>query len=291
MVCQDITVQLDATGNVSITTGDIDNGSSDACSAVTLSLDITAFTCAEIGANTVTLTGTDAEGNSASCTATVTVEENVPPVMACQDITVQLDASGNATIVPADIDNGSADACSAVTLSLDVSAFTCADVGANTVTLTGTDVSGNSASCTATVTVEDNVDPTAVCMDITVNLDGSGNAKIVGADVDGGSTDNCAIASLSVTPNAFTSADLGVNTVTLTVTDVNGNTSTCTADVTVTDLTPPTAVCQDITVNLDASGNVTITGADIDGGSSDNGTIVSLVASPNSFIVLTPVQT
>ena len=74
-----------------------------------------------------------------------------------------------------------------------------------------------------------------MCQDITVNLDGFGNATIVPADVDGGSTDNCTLdnASFTVIPNAFTSADLGVNNVTLTVYDLAGNSNTCVAVVTV----------------------------------------------------------
>ena len=100
MACQNITVQLDASGNASIVPADVDNGSSDNCS-VALSLDISAFTCADLGANAVVLTGTDPSGNTATCNATVTVEDNVAPVINCQDITVQLDASGNASILPA----------------------------------------------------------------------------------------------------------------------------------------------------------------------------------------------
>ena len=56
-------------------------------------------------------------------------------------------------------------------------------------------------------------------------MDGAGNATIVAADIDGGSTDNCNLdnASFTVSPNAFTSADLGPNNVTLTVFDEAGN--------------------------------------------------------------------
>ena len=61
-------------------------------------IDISSFTCAEVGANTVTFTVTDNNGNVSTCTSTVTVEDNVNPTAICQDITVQLDASGDATI-------------------------------------------------------------------------------------------------------------------------------------------------------------------------------------------------
>ena len=74
-------------------------------------------------------------------------------------------------------------------------------------------------------------------------LPGNGMATITGADVDGGSTDACGVASLSVSPDTFDCSNVGDNVVTLTVTDVNGNTSTCTAIVTVEDNIAPDLVC------------------------------------------------
>ncbi len=278
-IAQDITVQLDASGNVSITAADVDNGSNDAC-AITLAASPTSFTCSEVGANTVTLTVTDASGNVSTATSTVTVEDNVAPTAICQDITVQLDASGNVSITAADVDNGSNDACG-VTLAINNSSFTCANVGANTVTLTVTDANGNASTCTSTVIVEDNVAPTAICQDITVQLDASGNVSITAADVDNGSNDACGV-TLAINNSSFTCANVGANTVTLTVTDANGNASTCTSTVTVEDNVAPNAIAQDITVQLDASGNVSITAADIDNGSND-ACGISISASPTSF--------
>src|SRR5205814_3029233 len=110
-VCHDITVQLDATGHVNITPAQIDNGSNDACGIASLSLSKTNFDCSNIGTNLVTLTVTDNSGNSTTCAATVTVQDQVAPLALCQNITAQLDATGNVTIVPAQIDNGSSDAC------------------------------------------------------------------------------------------------------------------------------------------------------------------------------------
>ena len=282
-ICQDATVQLDASGNGSITTGDIDNGSNDACGIASLNLDDTDFTCADVGPNTVTLTVTDNNGNSSSCTASVTVEDNVDPTAICQDVTVQLDASGNGSITTGDIDNGSNDACGIASLNLDNTDFTCADVGANTVTLTVTDNNENSSTCTATVTVEDNVDPTALCQDATVQLDATGNGSITANDIDTESNDACGIASLTVAPDAFTCTDVGENTVTLTVTDNNGNSSSCTATVTVEDNIAPVALCQNLTIQLDATGQGSITPQDIDNGSSDNCAVDSLSLDQTEF--------
>ncbi len=283
VVTQNITVQLDASGAATITTADIDNGSADNCAISSLSLDVSSFGCADVGANTVTLTATDAGGNSASNTATVTVEDNINPTVATQNITVQLDATGAATITTSDIDNGSTDNCAISALSLDVTSFSCTDIGTNTVTLTATDVNGNSASNTATVTVEDNVNPTVVTQNITLQLDASGAATITTADIDNGSTDNCAISALSLDASSFSCADVGTNTVTLTVTDVNGNSASGTATVTVEDNVNPTVVTQNITVQLDANGTASIVAADIDNGSADNCAISSLSLDVNSF--------
>ena len=282
-VCADITVQLDANGNASITAGEINNGSSDNCGVDGLSVDVSDFDCSAVGANTVTLTVTDVNGNTSTCTSTVTVEDNIDPTAVCADITVQLDANGNASITAAEINNGSSDNCGVDGLSVDVSDFDCSAVGANTVTLTVTDVNGNTSTCTSTVTVEDNIDPTAVCADITVQLDAQGVASITASEIDGGSSDNCGIDNISASTTSFDCDDEGVNTVTLTVTDVNGNVSTCDATVTVENNITPTVSCQDITVQLDANGTVSITSGDVDGGSNAACGIASLSVDPSAF--------
>jgi hypothetical protein len=282
-ICQDITVQLDATGNASIVAADVDNGSSDACGAVSLAIDKSTFTCSDVGENTVTLTVTDVNSNTSTCTSTVTVEDNVAPNMICQDLTIQLDASGNASITPGAVDNGSTDACGIDNLALDKTAFSCSDLGPNTVTLTGTDVNGNTANCTATITVQDNINPVAIAQDITISLNASGNISITGNDINNGSTDNCSIANYSATPSSFDCDDIGANTVTLTVTDPAGNTDATTCTVTIEDNTNPTAICQNITVNLDATGNASITANDINNGSNDACGIQTLAADITSF--------
>jgi hypothetical protein len=283
-LCQDITVELDETGNASITVGQIDNGSNDACGIASTTLNQTSFDCGDAGDNTVILTVTDVNGNSSTCSATVTVNDVIEPEAVCEDITIQLDADGVATITASDIDGGSTDECGIVSLSASQNVFGCEDVGLIEVTLTVTDAGGNTNTCKARVTVEDNIPPVAACEDITVALDAGGNATITGAQVGGGSTDACGIASFSVSPSAFDCSDLGSNTVTIIVTDVSGNSSACSATVTIVDVTPPTAICQDITIGLDANGLASITAAQVDGGSTDAcGVIAGLSVSQTAF--------
>ena len=171
----------------------------------------------------VTLYATDASGNVDSCSFMVILQDTTSPTAVCQNITVYLNGSGNASITAADVDGGSVDNCAVSNLSASSTSFNCADLGGNSVTLTVSDASGNMKSCIATVTVQDTTAPTAVCQNITVYLDGSGNASITASDVDGGSSDICSVSNLSASPTSFTCADLGGNSVTLTVSDASGN--------------------------------------------------------------------
>jgi hypothetical protein len=282
-VCQDITVQLDASGNATITASDVDGGSNDNCAVASIAATPLSFDCQNIGANTVTLTATDSSGNSSSCTAAVTVFDTLPPIALCNDVTIYLDAVGSANTNMLDLNGGSNDNCGIALMGASKLSFVCSDLGANSVTMTFADTTGNTSSCTSTVTVIDSTAPTALCQSITAYLDASGNVSITASDVDDRSDDNCAIASISAMPSSFDCSNIGANSVNLTASDSSGNTSSCTATVTVADSTAPTAVCQNISTYLDASGNASITASGGDGGSRDNCSYTSLVATPLNF--------
>ena len=142
------------------------------------------------------------------------------PTAVCQNITVQLDANGAATITASQIDNGSSDNCGIALLSVSPSAFDCNDLGPNTVTLTVKDLNGNITTCSATVTVEDNIDPTITCAptaQIYTNI-GCTYAGPIGQPT---VTDNCSAASITNDAPAVFALDTTI--VTWTVTDQSGN--------------------------------------------------------------------
>ena len=108
------------------------------------------------GITTVTYTSTDDDGMVSTCIFTVTVNDTELPVISCMDITLELDASGNATIDPSELlASAPVDNCAIASVTLSRSDFTCADLGVVTVTVTATDESGNSATCSSDVTVTD----------------------------------------------------------------------------------------------------------------------------------------
>ncbi|MEM6799758.1 MAG: T9SS type A sorting domain-containing protein [Bacteroidota bacterium] len=80
------------------------------------------------------------------------LEDNTPPVVICRDITVMLDSTGIAVIDPTMIDSASSDNCEIMDITLSQDTFRVG--GVQTVDLIVVDMSGNSDTCTAMVTVD-----------------------------------------------------------------------------------------------------------------------------------------
>jgi subtilisin-like proprotein convertase family protein len=77
-----------------------------------------------VGDTDVTFSATDSDGNTSTCTFTVTVEDTEAPVVVCQDITVELDANGEYVILPNEVDGGSTDNCGIATYEFGVNSGT-----------------------------------------------------------------------------------------------------------------------------------------------------------------------
>ena len=163
----------------------------------------------------------------------------LPPTVITKNITIQLDAAGNATITPSQINNGSTDNYTNqgnLVLSLDKTTFSCANLGANTVILTVTDEAGNFASASATVMVVDLIAPQIICPSNSTILsvgpytlpDYFANSTVVASD-------NCSVTSKTQSPIAGTVLPEGVYTISFQVFDASANTKTCSFVLTVDD--------------------------------------------------------
>ncbi|MEQ1743908.1 MAG: MopE-related protein, partial [Saprospiraceae bacterium] len=101
------------------------------------------------------------------------------PTAVCQNLTQALQASdGLAHFSALSIADGSADNCGAVMISPSTFQFGCGQLGANTVTLTVADISGNTATCSARLTV---TDANGLC-----NPDADGDGYSLSNDCDDG---------------------------------------------------------------------------------------------------------
>jgi hypothetical protein len=159
--------------------------------------------------------------------------ENLPPVAICisTPLTVYLDENGSVEIKASQLDGGSYDPEQGpVTFLTRKVKYTCADIGPQEVTLVVLDNTGQSDECTTTVFIADNIPPIAHCKNIMVMPDGNGNYSLEPVDINFGSTDNCGIMNMTVTPSFVPCAHESVQQlVTLTVTDSSGNSGTCTS--------------------------------------------------------------
>lgn len=255
--CKNITVFLDEEGTVSVRPKDVDDESVDNCGTPeSLTISKSDFTCADIGVQSVTLTVTDRSGNQQICVAKVTVRDTIKPQVECRTTTLFLGSDGQARLLPTLITASSSDNCGALSYRLSRSIFSCADRGQTQVTLYATDAGGNIDSCTTTITVVDQVKPTARCKNINVYLDATGKAVVNPAQINNGSTDNCVLDSLVLSKISFTCENLGENLVTFTVYDAQRNSASCLASIMVLDTLRPAFQCaSDLLVNSNQDGD------------------------------------
>lgn len=161
-----------------------------------------------------------------------TLEQDVPTA-SCQDITIELDNNGAVAITANDIDNGSSNQCGFDTMTISKTDFDCSDIGSSIINFTATDIYGNTASCTANVTVEDNLAPSIDCPDdITITANTTTCAAIVNWDAVA-INDNCGLDEWKSNFEPGDTFPIGITTVTYQASDLSGNTNNCSFTITV----------------------------------------------------------
>jgi hypothetical protein len=177
-ICQGVTTYLDVNGTTTIFPGDVNNGSSDACGIVNMTLSTSTFNCSTAGTNTVVLTVTDLSGNTGTCSATVTVADTIVPTITCPaNISVTADSSLCGAFVtwaaPSSNDN-----CLIQSIVGTHTSGTVFPTGNTTVSYTVTDANGNTGTCSFVVSVT----PVTLGLDVTSALLGCGYHLVCATD-------------------------------------------------------------------------------------------------------------
>jgi hypothetical protein len=280
---------------------------SDNCGTVTFTQSPMAGTALPSGHNQthdVIITANDGNGNTSTCTVTLTGKDVTPPVITTCPTVVTIENKPGRCYAEFNLSSPSSlfgdlafeDNCSGAYVGSILTMWNWQDpfnplinrfnVGDHNITVTVKDKAGNTASCTYIIRIIDSENPTALCKPATVTLDADGNGTLAVSDINNGSKDNCGIQSLLLSQTSFTCNDIGNNNVTLTITDNSGNVAECTAVVTVVDGSAPTAditnnsgttvlTCATTSISVTATGGVSY--------SWDGGT--SLNTAENSFNV------
>ena len=246
VTCPASTVQSAATGQCSASVAHGTASYSDNCAGVTVSGPASPSTYG-LGTTVVNYTAQDAANLVTWCYFNVTVVDLERPRLTCSDVGPVVASSGCGTAVsyamPAVADN-----CGAGGVSLSVIGFASGSVfgvGNSTVTVVGTDGSGNSANCTMTVSVIDGSGPSIECP---ANI--SANSSFIGCysnvsfstpvGVQGCSQPWTQRVSGQASGTLF---NVGSTVETFVVTDLFGRTASCSFSIEVIDTYAPQMTC------------------------------------------------
>lgn len=182
------------------------------------------------GTTIVTLTATDATGNTSTC------QVNILPVITPVNITSctpdQLINTVTCSGVIADYTGlTTADAaCGGATFTQIPASGTTLQAGNHTITIVATDTDNNTDTCTFNLLIAENTAPTITCPSDTITCD-----PIVNYTAPIG-LDNCLAITTQTDATGFTSGStfpIGTTTIEYTVADSSGNTTSCTFDINV----------------------------------------------------------
>ncbi|HJQ26123.1 MAG TPA: alpha-amylase family glycosyl hydrolase [Blastocatellia bacterium] len=195
------------------------------------------------GVSTVNVRAIDNAGNVSTLASRIVKIDLTQPTVTCPaPMTVAADAGCQAAIpnVAQSVkatDNLTPAASLLITQS--PAAGTMVSTGSHSVTVTVTDLAGNSKSCMTTVGVIDNTPPTITCPANQTAVASPAACSVGGSQVVNypppTASDNCPGVTVACVPPSGSTFTLGTTTVTCTATDTSGNTASCSFTVTTFD--------------------------------------------------------
>ena len=197
-----------------------------------------------LGTRRVRYTATDASGNRRRCRFNVTIVDTTPPTVTCPaDQTIECVSPAGAPAIFGGVVTDICDQDPSMTYSHP--SGTVFAPGTTTVTMTGTDTSGNSSTCTFDITVQDTTPPLIDVPGVVYLEATSAAGAQLPATTTATVTDNCDASPL-VTYSPLSPGDtfpIGTTFVTCRAEDFSGNVRTSIFTVRVRDTTAPAITC------------------------------------------------
>ena len=243
----DVTTLTDATGQCSVASVTAPTATDNCAGSVTGTTTAT-FPITAQGTTTITWTYVDGNGNSSTQTQDVVITDATAPVA---DVTTLVDATGQCSVASVTAPTAT-DNCVGSVTGTTTATFPITAQGTTTITWTYIDGNGNSSTQTQDVVITDITAPVA---DVTTLTDATGQCSVASVTAPT-ATDNCAGSVTGTTTATFPITAQGTTTITWTYIDGNGNSSTQTQDVVITDITAPVA---DVTTLLDSVSECEVT--------------------------------
>ncbi|HEY2974567.1 MAG TPA: immunoglobulin-like domain-containing protein [Pyrinomonadaceae bacterium] len=202
-----------------------------------------------VGTTTITYSANDGY-NTGTATQTVTVIDNTAPTISCPADIIVSNAAGLCSAV-VNFSVTASDNCAGVTVNTDIASGSTFPKGTTTVHATATDASGNTSTCSFTVTVNDTENPVISCP-ANITLEPTCPSGAIATYATPVGTDNCPGATTARTAGLASGSvfPIGTTTVSHMVTDASGNTASCSFTVTV--LTPQNVI-QNLINSVNAS--------------------------------------
>jgi len=226
-IANNIMVSLDANGMAAITANMVDNGSTDNCGLATIGINIDEFNCDDLGEVEVILTATDNAGLSSETTAIITVLDEIPPVLTCPINIIEI---GCNNVINYDTPTA-ADNCSTTdpVLIAGLPSGSNFPAGSTTVEWMVADISGNTSTCSFSITLDANITATTSFTEPACFGFSNGTATV---EITGGVPPYMYLWDDALMQVTQTAVNLTTGTYTCTVTDASGCSILATAEVT-----------------------------------------------------------
>lgn len=202
------------------------------------------------GVHTITIDGTDGSGNTGSCTFDITVADfQAPTITTCASNQILI-SDANCEAIIGDYTGliSVADNCSSPgNIVITQSPIAGTIISTTTlITITATDENANQSSCSFNAILNDTISPIVICPgNQSVAINGSCGYIMPDLSATVGGNDNCSVlANMTIAQNPLAgTAQTGQTAVIITLTDEQGNNSTCLTNIIPIDTSSPTINC------------------------------------------------